>query len=924
MLTMPKFYLSWLLILASIALGAQNAPKRPLEHADIAAWKNLEQSKISADGRWVAYVVKPNEGDSELRIYDAQTDRTYPVPRGENPAFSNDSRYVAFMIKPQRDSTMAMRRRKVKKDDLPKDTLGIYDLRSMSLTKIGRVKNFSLPEKWGGWLVYHREALKVEPRAPKDSLILTRKKESEENGTGLVIINLTDNTEQVIGYVKTYAAAPEKARLAWYSTGDNKDQKPGVYVFDGENKRILPAKLGKGNFKTLQFNRPGTQLAMLCDLDSTKVRIRPWQLQVWSLANNQTQTVLSPGNAFLPKDWGLSENATLSFAKDGSKLFFGIAPAPTLADTSVLEEEIVNMEVWHYQDPLIYPQQKVQLENERKRAYTCVWHTAENKLVQLGNLNIRDIRLGNEGNASHVIGLNNQAYQVETTWSLENVTDAYLIDLQTGKAELLSKGIHGNPTFSPLAKYVFWFSSKDTAWVAYNLAKKASMRLTRNDRVAFYDELHDSPSRPSMYGYAGWTTDDDYLLVYDRYDIWKLDPTGQLKATNLTNGRAEQITSRYIRVDPEERSIEEVKPMLLHTVNEKTKDESYLYYDIHSGKKKTLQQGPFDYSTQVLKAKNAERWVFRKGNFQTYPDLSYSTDLVKSKVISQANPQQAQYLWGSNELVEWTSATGERLSGMLIKPEGFDPKKKYPMITYFYERMSDDLHTHWTPSWSRSMLNFSQLASRGFLVFIPDIPYRIGYPGESCEDAVVSGVTALVDKGFVDKANLGLQGHSWGGYQIAYLVTQTNLFKCAESGAPVVNMVSAYGGIRWESGLSRMFQYEQSQSRIGATLWEKPLRYLENSPIFFADKIETPLLIMHNDKDGAVPWYQGIEFYMAMRRLNKPAWLLNYNEEGHGLVKMQNRKDFQLRMLQFFEHYLKGAVMPDWMLKGVPAASKPR
>jgi dipeptidyl aminopeptidase/acylaminoacyl peptidase len=244
------------------------------------------------------------------------------------------------------------------------------------------------------------------------------------------------------------------------------------------------------------------------------------------------------------------------------------------------------------------------------------------------------------------------------------------------------------------------------------------------------------------------------------------------------------------------------------------------------------------------------------------------------------------------------------------------------MITYFYERMTDQLHHHWTPGYNRSMLNFAQLASRGFLVFIPDIPYRIGYPGESAQNAIISGVTALLDKGFVDKDNLGVQGHSWGGYQIAYLVTKTNIFKCAESGAPVVNMVSAYGGIRWESGMSRMFQYEHTQSRIGGTLWEKPLRYLENSPIFFIDKVSTPLLIMANDKDGAVPWYQGIEFYMGLRRLGKPAWLLNYNEEGHGLVKLQNRKDFQLRMLQFFEHYLKGAPKPVWMEKGVAAIEK--
>ena len=202
------------------------------------------------------------------------------------------------------------------------------------------------------------------------------------------------------------------------------------------------------------------------------------------------------------------------------------------------------------------------------------------------------------------------------------------------------------------------------------------------------------------------------------------------------------------------------------------------------------------------------------------------------------------------------------------------------------------------------------------------MPYKIGYPGESAYNAVIPGVTALIDEGFVDADNIALQGHSWGGYQIAYLLTRTNLFKCAESGAPVVNMISAYGGIRWGTGLSRMFQYEHSQSRIGGTLWETPLRYIENSPIFTIDKITTPVLILHNDNDGAVPWYQGIEFFVAMRRLGKPAWMLNYNGEPHWPVKLQNRIDFQTRMSQFFDHYLKGKEMPEWMEKGVPRVEK--
>ena len=154
------------------------------------------------------------------------------------------------------------------------------------------------------------------------------------------------------------------------------------------------------------------------------------------------------------------------------------------------------------------------------------------------------------------------------------------------------------------------------------------------------------------------------------------------------------------------------------------------------------------------------------------------------------------------------------------------------------------------------------------------------------------------------------------------MITQTDKFKAAGAGAPVSNMTSAYGGIRWGSGITRQVQYEQGQSRIGKDLWSGYDLYIENSPIFFVPKVTTPVLIMHNDKDGAVPWYQGIEFFTALRRCGKIAWLLQYNDEEHNLVERKNTKDLSIRLSQFFDHYLKGAPMPKWMKNGRPAVDK--
>jgi len=326
------------------------------------------------------------------------------------------------------------------------------------------------------------------------------------------------------------------------------------------------------------------------------------------------------------------------------------------------------------------------------------------------------------------------------------------------------------------------------------------------------------------------------------------------------------------------------------------------------------------FSTPV-RAAGADVLLFTQETFVDFPDLWVSgPDLRDRRRVSEANPQQAEYRWGTAELVEWISADGIPLQGVLMKPEDFDPTRQYPMVVYFYERWSDGLHNHYAVVPHRSRIAFPMYTSDDYLVFIPDIVYLEGYPGEGGLNAVNPGIFKLIEAGFVDPDRIALQGHSWGGYQIAFMVTRSrNLYRAAAAGAPVANMTSAYGAIRRETGLVRQFQYERTQSRLGGTLWEMPLRYIENSPLFWVDKIETPLLIMHNDADGHVPWEQGIELFVAMRRLGKPAWMVNYRGEPHWPTTFPNRVDWNVRMKQFFDHFLKDAPPPAWMVEGIPA-----
>ncbi|RMG81041.1 MAG: S9 family peptidase, partial [Bacteroidetes bacterium] len=906
-----------------------NAQKKQLGHEELVTWNRILSEQISPDGNWVVYVLKGEEGDAILKVWNAQTEQTRTFERGENPKISADSRYVVFKIEPPEDSIKAQKHRKVKKEKMTKDTLGILELRSGNLTKIPNVRSFKLPEKWAGWLAWQIEPGKSEKPEPAaaDSTIQKKKpakKENRENGSQLVIRELASGTDYPVEYVTDYVYAEEGRRFMLTSTGQDSTFEAGVFIFDCDQKKLRPLLLHSGDFENLTFDKTGRQAAFHANLDTTDKRIPPFGLFYWKDGAEAATVLADTTAAFLPSGWRISEDGRPSFSDDGTKLFFGMAPNPILPDTSLLDDEIVEVEVWSWTDEVLHTEQNNDLEQEKKRTYQVVWHVPENKFVPLGNLEVPEIRMTDEGNAPVALGYNENPYRKAASWEgWPYARDLYLIDLKTGTRTTIGKAIRGNARLSPKGNFVYWFSAPDTAWFAWSVRSHKLVQMTNNQEVAFFNELNDTPNYPGAYGVAGWTKDDRYVIIYDRYDLWKTDPTGKEAPVNLTNGRSDEIRFRYVQLDPEARYIRSDERILLHVFDEKTKESGYAIMTGLDARPDIRVKEKFQYESRLAKAREADRLLFTKENFEVFPDLRYSDFSFRNvRRVSHANPQQKDYAWGTAELYYWTDLNGNRLTGMLFKPEGFDPSKKYPMIVNFYEKSSDRLFRHHAPSPGRSTINYSFYVSRGYLIFNPDVPYREGYPGESCVSAVVSGVASLIDEGFVDKDRIGVQGHSWGGYQIAYLLTKTNIFRCAEAGAPVVNMFSAYGGIRWGSGLSRMFQYEKTQSRIGGTIWEYPLRYLENSPIFFLDKVETPVLIMHNDHDGAVPWYQGIEYFVGLRRLGKPAWLLNYNGEPHWALKLQNRKDFNIRMQQFFDYYLKDAPMPKWMARGVPAIEK--
>jgi dipeptidyl aminopeptidase/acylaminoacyl peptidase len=941
-----KRILTVLALFSTLSLSAQ---KKTLNHNAYSIWKKIDNPKISNDGNWVVYGTSCNtECDATLLLWNAKTKQTRTFERGYDAQFAYDNSHLVFKIKQPLDTLKAKRRKKVKDEDLPKDGLGIVNLITGDLVQIGNLKSYALPQKWAGFIAYQLDIEKATPSVSKDNsgekdsskTKIKPKAESRDNGTKLVLLNLATGKKDTFLYVTDYTFSKKGKRLLLADTGkgDTTDlASVDIYNCENATKQVI-FQQNKAKFKQLVIDEQGIQVAFIADVDTTKERIRPYQVHYWTAPKAgmplSSPPLISGGviaksfsNYGTLKNYLVSDNAKPVFSEDGSKLFFGIAPQPVLNDTTLLPEEIVSVEVWSYTDPKIHPQQKVQLENDKKRTYTVVANLTKGAIsgiIPLASPDMPDINFTQNRNADFAVGTSDEAYQLAGTWEGFARRDVYVIDTKTGYRTNVLKGVRGQAQISPTGKYIFGYNALDSAWFAYSTATKKGGAITDNKTVKFYEEENDMPDFPSSNGLAGWSKEDKYLIVNDKYDLWRIDPLSIEKPVCLTNGKGRKTNTvcRYIRLDDEERTIDLSKPLMLHATNEDNKSEGYFYLNANTGESKPIFTDDFRFAPQPLKAKNSESFVFTKQNFQTFPDLRYADSSKAVFNISDVNPQQNEYNWGTMEMIEWRSLNGEILRGMLVKPANFDPKKKYPMIVNFYEKSSDELHTYRGIEPLRSQINYSFYANRGYIVFNPDIPYRIGYPGESCLNAVLSGVTHLIEQGFVDEKNIGVQGHSWGGYQVAYLVTKTNIFKCAEAGAPVVNMISAYGGIRWETGILRQFQYEHTQSRIAGSPWEYPLRYMENSPIFTADKIQTPVLILSNDKDGAVPWYQGIEFYSAMRRMGKPAWLLNYNEEPHWPVKLQNRIDFQVRMQQFFDYYLKGALMPKWMQNGVSAMDK--
>jgi dipeptidyl aminopeptidase/acylaminoacyl peptidase len=936
------------------------AQKKPLDHTVYDSWQSIGERMISNDGKWVVYTITPQEGDADLFIL-ATNNSGYKkqVPRGYNAMISDDSRFVVFKIKPTYKETREAKIKKKKLEDFPKDSIGIIELGKNDLIKVSKIKSFKMPEKAGGWLAYQKEKESVTTKAGSptqktvdslkhtiDSLVLlvnqvknikgssTDEMDADEDpstsvasieGSDLILRNLSNDRELIFRNVADYYFNNYGQKLLMKIAKSPKDSlsQNAVVLYDLNNGIRDTILKGGNDFRSFAMTEDGNKIAFAAERDTnTKTLQKTYSLYLFKPGYDSAELLIDRKSCGMQLGATVSENGTVSFSKSGNKLFFGTAPIPSLKDTTLVDIDLAKLDIWHYKDDYLQTQQLFQLNNELKRSYLAVYDFGKREMKQLGSKGLPNVIQTEEGDGDIFLAVTDTGRRVEAQWTGKTRKDIYAVDLKTGKNILIKKDFDGQVYPSATGKYILLYDTKARNYSVWNGTELKT--ITSGIKAPLYNEENDVPDEPSPYGIMGWHQGDSAVYIYDRFDVWKVDPTGSIAPVNLTQGRKDKNSFRYVKINEDEKYIYSGQLLCFKVQNQATKKGGiYIGSDIggHISIKPLFHIGPYNYA-YITKAKKADQYIFTKENYTQSPDLYNLNPAGSEEKLSELNPQQSKYNWGTSELYHWKAFNGKDATGILYKPENFDSTRKYPMLIYFYEKLSDGLYNYIPPAPTPSRLNISFFVSRGYIVLAPDISYTVGHPGKDAYNYVVSGAQSLSKKKWIDANNIGIQGQSWGGYQVAYLVTATKMFKAAWAGAPVVNMFSAYGGIRWESGNNRQSQYEKGQSRIGSTPWLHPELYIENSPLFHLQNITTPLVIMANDADGAVPWYQGIEFFTAMRRLNKKIWLLSYNGEAHNLVERKNRKDIQIREQQYFDWLLKGEKSAKWLTEGVPAVKK--
>ncbi len=930
-----------ILIVALLIFLFQNIQaqeKRPFKTEDYPGMLNISARGISENGRFVWYVVAPMQyGDPMVVVHDLQKQRTDTLYRCRKVWFAADGTWMAWIREPVYSEVRAAKLKDSKAAEKFDDTLLVRtEIRNNVKEYVyPALKTFLSPQETGGILVAALLKIKIPESTENDTLQqeelredhtvqhLKRNgssKEKEEKRYRLMILDPSSGEEIFENHVVSAEWSPFAKYIVWITQPVDTLPAHQLHLFHTSKKESEPLFLSEGIIRHPAFSFRESELAFLEQPDTSDETT--FRIQFCNDLIQKKIIDIEPVGEMV-----FNQHHPSYFLEQNHKLAIPLAyPTVKPAKDSVLKEEQYNLDIWAWNDPYLQPQQLKQLETEKKRGYYGVYDPVTNVMMLVEDSMLKASNLNRQRTVNIIVLKNEIKYAIEGTWKGDPRADIYLLDLRNGERKLIREGHDWQMILSPDEAFLVWYDRNDSAWMSMEIRSLDVNCITCGSGIHFYDDEYDNPGTPPSYGHAGWGDGGRFLLLNTKYNIWKFDLHGKEKPYCMTSSNSGIYGNIYriVHLEKKKYSFGEGDKIMLHVFNKITKASGFAEITYQKpGKPLILLYGDYRLSS-LEKACKADQVIWQRESYNEFPDIWTARTAFKKPVrLSQVGRQYQPFFRGNCQLVKWEDDDGRWHEGLLTIPENTDGFEKLPMIVTFYERSSDELHyfRHFVPS--RSVVNTPYYLSHGYVVFEPDIYYGMGTPGEDALKAVLSGTRYVLSLGQVDPERVGIQGQSWGGYQVAYIITKTNIFAAAMAGAAVSNMTSAYGAIRNESGRARLFQYEDGQSRLGVTLWNGGFqRYYDNSPLFFADQLQTPLLMMHNDNDGAVPWSQSVEFYLALRRLGKPAWLLVYNNESHNLGKWPNRVDLSVRMKQFFDHYLKEAPAPQWMVSGRPALLK--
>lgn len=942
---------------------------KPLSWQDIPNWNYIRMNGAtpSTDGNWLGYVSGPTQGDLTLTLKHTQDTSkfNYKIGGASTPIFFNKSgQFVGFFESPNYKEIKA--NEKTRKPSSKK--LKLVALKDTASVSFDKVQSFNFSNDDSKWVAIRFEGPTANPMAPRP--------DDAVKGADLLLYNLVTKKSYNLGNVNDYKFNKSGQYLA-YTIDANGKNGNGIFLMDLNTGISNALHNDDASFSKITWNKEGTAFALLKSKKDKKYKTPVYTLLgVKNIKGSNADIFKYSGldENQITAGYGISENSTAYWSKDLKTIFFGVAKLEKTEEPKNTEKKIDNigkedakiaaakkdtvtsdstlvakdssaiankskspatpkkpevnkkdlekpdMIIWNWQDKRLQSLQKSQQQRDKSYTTMSAWHVHENKFISLADSTVKSLALSPDQLVGY--GFHTEPYDFAANLDGQSYGDLYIIDIKTGNKKLAFEKMYLNVargiSFSPNSEYLLFYN--DGNYHTLNTKTLAITNSTKNVPTSFVNKDNDHNIDKPSTGSYGWTADSKHVLIKDNFDVWKISVDGKSATSLSDNWKNQKLTAtNYNRIYEDDESIDLKKDQYFNILNEDTKQKGIALLPANSNKLQILKLDDINIGG-LRKAENSNKYFYIQEKSNVAPELFLAQDknLSTAKQLT-SNPSDSvnRVLSAGSKLISYVSDHGDTLQATLYLPANYVEGQSYPTITYIYERLTDEKNNYSQPSYPGGGFNRAMYTNNGYAVLMPDIKYKLNDPGMSAVACVVPAVKAAIATGIVDDKNVAIHGHSWGGYQTSFLITQTNIFKAAIAGAPLTNMISMYSLIYWNSGVSNQSIFESSQGRLTTGYWDNWDAYVRNSPIYHIKKVNTPLIIMHNDKDGAVDYTQGVEYYNSLRRLNKPVVMLTYNGENHGLVKEVNRKDYAVRMMEYFDHYLKGKPAPVWWAKGI-------